>query len=58
VDDSDVVSKSAEMYRGWTGGSPDRELEEASTAGGGGIEGGSTKSPFINFDEEDNHKTT
>lgn len=34
------------------------KLEETSSMAGGAIEGGATKSPFINFDEEENHKTT
>ena len=34
------------------------KLEETSSMAGGAIEGAATKSPFINFDEEENHKTT
>ena len=33
------------------------KLEETSSMAGGSVEGGMTKSPFINFDEEENHKT-
>ena len=36
----------------------EEELEEASSMAGGAVEGGITKSPFINFDEEENEKTT
>jgi len=35
---------------------PEEELEEASSAGGGAVEGGPVKSPFVDFDEEENHK--
>ena len=34
------------------------QIEEVSSMSGGAVEGGATKSPFINFDEEENHKTT
>jgi len=32
-------------------------LEETSSMAGGAVEGGATKSPFINFDEEENQRT-
>ena len=35
---------------------PEEELEEVSSMAGGAVEGGATKSPFVNFDEEENHK--
>ena len=34
----------------------EEELEEVSSMAGGAVEGGATKSPFVNFDEEENHK--
>ena len=36
----------------------EEELEEVSSMAGGSVEGAATKSPFINFDEEENEKTT
>jgi len=36
----------------------DEEIDEVSSMAGGGVEGGPTKSPWINFEEEDNEKTT
>ena len=36
----------------------EEKVEEVSSMAGGSVEGAARKSPFINFDEEENEKTT